>query len=271
VFVGNQLTAQQLTAAYAARDPIRYYEEISIPTRAKIALALKNLSPLFRQGVAPRSVLEVGCGDGAFLEALQEIHPEVCTYGHELPGPLSSLWTAKRLRVFTGALEEIRDTFGVVVLLDVAEHVPDPNRTFSACRALLDGNGHLYLHTPRLCLWDRLFLAARGVPGLGRFCKAWLRARVSIYHLQLWTDRALAVSLARAGLEVVYIRRQTELSWPLERYLRMYLTDRFPRAALLASPLAALAGFVFVRLGTLRNKAVCLARAAPCPEARHAS
>ncbi|MDA2914313.1 class I SAM-dependent methyltransferase [Acidobacteriia bacterium AH_259_A11_L15] len=265
------MSPEQLAAAYSAEDPLRYFDEIAVGTDRKVASALHDLDTLLRASGDSVSVLDVGCGDGRFLQTLQQRHPSVRALGQELPGPLASLWQAKGVRVYTGALENIVERFSVIVLLDVVEHVPDPNRSFVHCRSLLKERGHVYIHTPRLCFWDGLFLAATRIPGARWLSRAWLRTRISIFHLQLWTDTALTLSLQKAGLELVYLRPQTELSWPLERYLRVYLGERVHLPPLLLRPAAWLAHLLFVWPGTLRNKAICLARLPsgnPQPEPR---
>ena len=55
------------------------------------------------------------------------------------------------------------------------------------------------------------------------------------------------------------MRNELELSWPLRKYVETYLGKRmrFPSVLVwLATPIASV---IFVRLGTLRNKAICLA------------
>ena len=256
LFVGTPLTEQQLAESYSTLDASAYYAQVGDTTRDKAVRSVKDLGPLL-QGSNP-SVLDVGCGYGHFLEAFRDQYPSIRLAGRELPGGPAEACRKKGFEVYTTELYEIPEAFQTIVLLDVAEHVPDPNTTFEECRALLESEcGHLYLHSPRRCLWDELFLTIVKAPGLRRFARLWLRSRVSVFHLQLWTDEALKISFEKAGLRVVYLRKELELSWPVEHYVRIYLRN-------LPDPLVKLAvstiNFVFVRLKTLQNKAICLAR-----------
>ena len=258
LFVGNPITLDQLAYAYGTLDWKKYYQEIAIATGGKVACAVNDLYSLFSNPGDRDSVLDVGCGYGHFLEVFKGSRPFVRVAGHELQGEPASACEAKGFKVFTCNLEEISDKFDLIVLLDVAEHVPDPNRTFAACHSLLKMGGHIYIHTPRRCFWDSFFLVMAKIPGMRQMSKAWLRTRVSIFHLQLWTDRALELSLKMAGFQLVYLKPELELSWPLERYSRIYLGEKLSVPAPLVRMATSIADLLFVRLGTLKNKAICL-------------
>ncbi|MFC1476294.1 class I SAM-dependent methyltransferase [Candidatus Zixiibacteriota bacterium] len=257
LFVGNPITNEQLTFAYNSADTGRYYQEIALATDQKMAAALHDLGPLLSRSGGNSSLLDVGCGHGHFLEALAGSYPHVRAAGHELPGESAEVCRKKNLRVFTGALDEIPERFTIVSLLDVAEHVPWPTDFFTACYALLDTSGYIYLHTPRKCFWDGLFIALAGIPGFRRLAVTWLRTRVSIFHLHLWSDKALRLSLQKAGFEIEDYRQETELSWPVRQYVEVYLGKRLSRVSWLMSLAGGVADILFVKLGTLKNKAVC--------------
>lgn len=258
LFVGNPITEDQLAHAYGTLDWKRYYREIDSATRGKIMRALEDFAPLLPGFTNHSAVLDVGCGYGHFLEVFHQSYPFVRVLGHELQGEPVSACEAKGFKVFTCALEEIPEQFYLIVLLDVAEHVPQPNRTFAACRSLLKRGGYVYIHTPRRCFWDSFFLFLAKIPGMGRLSGVWLRTRVSIFHLQLWTDKALEMSLKMAGFQLLYLKSELELSWPLDRYARVYLGEKLNFPPLLVRIATRIANLLFVRLGTLKNKAICL-------------
>ena len=257
LFVGTSLDADHLTAAYDALDPDDYYAEIERTTEEKMRRARTDLEPLL--GEEPR-ILDVGCGDGSFLQAIASANPHVKSAGYEIPGKLVEKCRAKGLDIRTGPLNEIEDRWDICTLLDVAEHVPDPNKTFSECRALLTERGHVYIRTPRISGLDSFAVRILAVPGLRTIALTWLNTRLSIFHLQLWSDEALVRSLELAGLAPIYLRAEFELSWPLDRYIRVYLIDRFNLPRWLGRVALLLAEIVFVRVGLMRNKGICLAR-----------
>lgn len=258
LFVGNPISDEQLAYAYRTLDLDKYYQEIAITTDSKISRALYNLNSLLRNCTNNSSVLDVGCGYGHLLEALRKLYPSVRAFGQELPGHSASICQAKGFKVFMCALENIYEQFSIIVLLDVAEHVPWPVHTFVACYSLLKKDGYIYIHTPRRCFWDNLFLSLIKVPGFRKLSKAWLRTRLSIFHLNLWTDKALRLSLRKAGFELVYLKSEMEFSWPLDRYTKVYLEEKLHFPPLIVKMAMGLAKALFVWLGTLKNKAICL-------------
>lgn len=248
LFVGTPLGPEQLAAAYDAIDSDALYARAEATLLRKVDRALDALAPKLVPGAR---LLDVGCGHGLLLRRLAARFPTVRAAGHELPGRRAERCRAAGLTVHTGPLGAIPERFDAAALLDVAEHVPDPNRLFADLRRLLVDDGRLHLHTPRRCAWDSLALALVGVPGLGRAARRWLALRVSIFHLQLWTDRALCGALERAGFEA-RLEAVPELSFPVDLYLQGVGLPRPARAVL-----GGLAGRA---LGRLHNKAVVEAR-----------
>jgi len=86
-----------------------------------------------RAGRAPRSVIEIGCGDGALLSALAARGFAVSYDGFELSEPAALLARdrnipgAGRIESFDGSRVPAGDaTYDLAVLSHVLEHVPDP-------------------------------------------------------------------------------------------------------------------------------------------------
>ena len=210
--------------------------------------------------INPAYILDIGCGYGQFLEGLTKLNPSIRAVGQELPGQAASACQTKGFQVLTCALEDVSEQFSIISLLDVAEHIPQPNTTFTACNSLLKTDGYIYIHTPRRCFWDNLFLALIRMPGLWKLSKSWFRTRLSIFHLHLWTDKSLKLSLQKAGFDLIYLKSEMELSWPLDRYVKLYLGKNLYYSPALIMIATVLAKVIFVRLRTLRNKAICLGK-----------
>ena len=255
LFVSTQVSRSDLERAYDEL-PGEYYETIATESAAKAAGAADEIAALL--GAVDGAVLDVGCGHGHLLEALAERLPRRSVEGLELPGVAAAASAAKGFVVRT-SIEDVDGPYAMVVLLDVAEHLADPCRTLSACARLLGPGGRVYGHTPRRTVWDSLFLFLSRVPGLQRIAWLWLASRVSVFHLQLWTDRSLRIALENAGLTPVSVRPVLELSWSLDRYAEVYLRQKggFPRPVVAVA--RAVAALLFVRLGLLRNKAIFVA------------
>jgi len=97
-------------------------------------------------------ILEIGCGRGLLLSTLAGL-------GHECHGTERSEFAAKRaqrtpgIKIYTAPLDECpfqRDSFDLVILWHVLEHLDNPAQTFGRLRHLLRPGGILILEVPNL-------------------------------------------------------------------------------------------------------------------------
>jgi 2-polyprenyl-3-methyl-5-hydroxy-6-metoxy-1,4-benzoquinol methylase len=258
VFVSTPISEEETLRVYNDVND-SYHAERESTINLKALKALHALQPILsREG---RSLLDVGCGFGNFLEIVKTHSPSTHVFGHELPGKSSSVCRKKGLVVYDCRLENIRQKFDVITLLDVAEHLADPCAVFKACAGLLADGGFIYLHTPRMCAWDTIFFAMQRISILRKLSTAWLNSRLSIYHQQLWSDLALKLALEKSGFTVVHLRPMLEFSAPVEAHLKSLSRDL--RVQRISEPFARAVPFLaslIIQLKLVRNKAECLAR-----------
>ncbi len=133
---------------------------------------------------APRRVLDIGCGDGAFLRALQLASWHVA--GVEQEHRAVSL---EHLHVGT-TLDEValHAPFGAITLWHSLEHFEDPAALLRECRALLHPAGALFVAVP-----DARSFAAR------IFGRHWLHLDVS-RHRHHFSATSLVQTLRAADL-----------------------------------------------------------------------
>jgi SAM-dependent methyltransferase len=260
VFVGNDLTDLQLSEAYGTLDSQSYYSEIREENSAKIKSACLRLKDLTK-GSSKKRILDIGCGDGQLLQELRDEGHE-CLAGHEIPGADLSHLERAGIKLYRDMdwRSVPADAFDVVTMLDVAEHVRDPIALFDQCFRMLTPGGCLYFHTPVVTKFDRMMHQVAGTPVIGKLGRIWQRGRTSIFHLQNYTDRSLLMALSRAGFADIRIHKQNELSWPVRRYVRIYLCEKH-RLPLILAPM--LAPFVYPLLATNffnSNKGIVTAR-----------
>ena len=231
VFVANEFTDDELGAAYGSLDSTDYYAEIARENREKMRAAAANI---LKFAPSDARVIDIGTGDGEFLRVMDE-SGFTRVSGHEIPGA--------DLSGVKGIAENIYEdfdyssipgeSFDVVTMLDVVEHVRDPKFLLSQCHRILKPGGHVYFHTPVVTRTDRAMHRLAKLPPTRRVSQLWQRGRTSVFHLQNYTRVALSKLIKDTGFRLVDLEVRNELSWPVGRYVRVYLTDKagLPAAA----------------------------------------
>jgi len=109
------------------------------------------LQKLLKYKRPPGKVLELGSSHGAFLALLNWAGWEAT--GIELsPSIVQFARDAFRVPVLLGTVETQHfapESFDVIVLFDVLEHLPEPHTTISTCFRLLKPDGVLLIQTPQ--------------------------------------------------------------------------------------------------------------------------
>jgi 2-polyprenyl-3-methyl-5-hydroxy-6-metoxy-1,4-benzoquinol methylase len=146
---------------------------------------------------SPRSVLDVGCGEGVLTQQWATRLRDGRVVGIDLEDPtLQAEWAARtaanlEYRVMKAERLPFADgEFELAAAIEVLEHVPDPDHTVSEMARVARG-GHLLVSVPREPLWRALNLA-RGayVRELGN----------TPGHLNHWSRRGFVSLLSRHGV-----------------------------------------------------------------------
>jgi 2-polyprenyl-3-methyl-5-hydroxy-6-metoxy-1,4-benzoquinol methylase len=104
-----------------------------------------------KQGLTPRSILEVGCGSGSLLRELAAAWPRATCFGIDpaLPEADSS---DPRLRLARGFVDDIpadSEPFDLIIAINVIEHVPSPVSFLTTLYSHLAPGGHVFIVCPR--------------------------------------------------------------------------------------------------------------------------
>lgn len=134
-------------------------------------------------------ILDFGCGAGAFLMDLHEAG-FVDLAGCDFDPNVASI-ALPRLTFFSGIDDLQRETFDVITMNHVLEHVEDVSKTLSQLRMHLRPGGMIYIRTPNACS----VLAG----WFGRNWRGWETPR----HLNVLTPAALQRAVERAGGKLV--------------------------------------------------------------------
>lgn len=150
-------------------------------------------------------LLDVGCGSGKFLATMRDLNWQV--QGTEIDVAAADI--AKQvhdLPVFVGELRDAsfeNESFDVITLNHVIEHVYDPIELLKECSRLLRPDGKLILATPNTqSLGHAIF-------------RRWWRGLEPPRHLILFSTQALKICLEKAGLHVVAMQSSSRMALPL--------------------------------------------------------
>ncbi|GIG57626.1 hypothetical protein Lfu02_19980 [Longispora fulva] len=140
-------------------------------------------------------LLDIGCGDGNFLEFARRAGWTVV--GVDFDEKAVEAARSRGLDIRHGGVEVLdpAERFDGITLSHVIEHVHDPVALLAACRRMLNPGGWIWLETPNL---DAL--------GHQRYGADW-RGLEPPRHLVLFTPASLKQALAKAGFVDAEIQR----------------------------------------------------------------
>ena len=150
---------------------------------------LETLAPF--QKDSAKLLLEVGIGSGRLLQKAAASGWQVC--GVDLSPELAE--NARRLynvNVFNGTVEDFaqdnQNTYDVVVMKHVLEHIPDLKSALTAIKLLLKSDGILHIQVPNYQSWNAKL-------------SGWTSYQP--YHLYYFTRQSLTHVLKDAGFEII--------------------------------------------------------------------
>ncbi len=114
-----------------------YYEEVKWEFDESVKLILKH---------KPHSLLEIGCGNGNFLNKIVKAIDRV--EGIEINEDAIEKCKKINLNVSSTPLEKIDKKFDMIVLFEVMEHLGNPYEVLQKAKALLNDNGILVIAVP---------------------------------------------------------------------------------------------------------------------------
>lgn len=161
------------------------------------------------QESAPRSIHEIGCGEGywvlswaeqGFLARGSDFSSHVIDIARE-----NSVQRGISAQIFrVGSIYDLnadRDSADLIVCCEVLEHLEDPQEALRALKAVV--SGHLIISVPREPIWRSLNLArGRYISALGN----------TPGHIQHWSTKHF-IELVSPHFDIVAIR--TPLPWTM--------------------------------------------------------
>lgn len=148
VYVNPRPTVEILKQLYLSYLPEKIEDPLLWDAYMKEVFA-KAANMLARRFPKAGSVLDIGCGYGFFLLQMKKRGWQ--THGMDVSETAVSYASGQGLDVTLGTLEDVKhkdNSFDVVTLFYVLEHLPDPLKALKEIRRILKPNGLLLLRLP---------------------------------------------------------------------------------------------------------------------------
>jgi 2-polyprenyl-3-methyl-5-hydroxy-6-metoxy-1,4-benzoquinol methylase len=241
VYVWNPPTPDAIERLYSFASGYHtvFRSDNSAESRAHAARAVEFLRIVGRYS-RPGRILDVGCSAGFFLERARA--EGWTTFGVEISSDTAELARGRGLDVFTGTLERTGfrpESFDVVTMWDVLEHLEDPVATIAVTAEVLKEEGLLALSTPNIGgIFPRLSYRA------ARWTGRWPHPEPP-HHLFQFSKATISRLLKQGGLTPIKILdRRAPLSYTFgDRSLLLREPKRLAYAAVFA-PVAFVAPLV---------------------------
>ncbi len=184
-------------------EPMSYFENAELDRPKWVAL-LQSLSDRSR---VPASVLDIGCGTGAFLEWISGACPGIRCVGIEIDASRGSEARARNpdAAIQMGDAGEILpgspDRYDLITLWDVFEHVRAPVHLLGELAAHLTPGGSIHIVT----IHEQSLVPAIGRALYrisGRRLSYPMRRTHEAHHLVFFTRRGLELAAREAGLRI---------------------------------------------------------------------
>jgi len=159
-----------------------------------------------------RSVLEVGCGTGVFLDMVRECFPEKKLIGLEYNQTASTIARNKGFDVRAQSIEELAsaaEQFDAVCAFQVLEHVPNPDSFLKAIFGCLRERGVCILTVPNPDCFTKFAVNDFG--------------NMPPHHLTRWSRNVMRWVANHHGLEIASLAEEPVATYHREWYRRTHL------------------------------------------------
>jgi len=184
--------------------------------REKLALGLVE-----KYSKKNNSILDVGCGNGKFIEAMSRVAPGSKISGLDFSDAEIKEAQKNGLDVskanFENGIPVPKNKLDLVYAGEILEHLQDPDFFLEEINRILKNSGHLILTTPNLCAWFNRILLPLGIQPLflepstrSKFVGAGVLKRFKkdsqpVGHVRIFTIAALRDLLRMNGFKLMCI------------------------------------------------------------------
>lgn len=192
IFTRDQAAQEVLTDLYD-----HYYDAASFEMNPVAAQSLERVVLSFERFRSTARILDIGFGEGGLLQVAERLGWQC--YGTEI-SPRSLAYGSQRGWIVAREAEQDerfpRQSFDVVTMIEMLEHVPNPQDFLQSATRWLRPGGMLYLTTPNAKSLNQRLLGLE-----------WSVVSPP-EHLAIWTAKGIRYALAKAGLQPLRIRTE---------------------------------------------------------------
>lgn len=183
------------------------------------------------------AVLEIGCGAGATLALAKSRGKASRTVGLEIDPEVAAVARTNADQVIVGNVESIElpfapETFDVVIMSEVLEHLIDPWRVLKRLHPLVKNGGLLYASSPNVAHTSTLRMLLRNRWDLTE------RGRMDWTHMRWFTPATYREMAEGAGFEVIWVRSIAPMTakqklvdaLTLKRFSHLFVSQIFLKA-----------------------------------------
>ena len=168
--------------------------------RIKDFIQIHRIQQLLNKLPPGAKFIDIGCGDGQFLEVIKKKFPELEVHGLDWKFGLDvrQRLEAQNIVLHESLVENAKlptSYFDLVTMNQLIEHVWEPRKCLSVVRQILSSHGQLVLTTPNIQGYDRQFFST-GLWGGYYFPR----------HLNFFNRSLLERLLDECGLETIQSR-----------------------------------------------------------------
>jgi 2-polyprenyl-3-methyl-5-hydroxy-6-metoxy-1,4-benzoquinol methylase len=153
-------------------------------------------------------IVDIGCGEGIMLEKLTRCFPHKNIVGLDSMAENVQICSKRGLQIRLGDvyfLDFPQDSVDLVILMEVIEHLDDPNKAIQEIYKILKPGGKLIIVFPN----DTTFIVARILT---------LKLKEAVYnpgHLKQWNPREVRSLLNSYNLDVIKSLSIPFFWWPI--------------------------------------------------------
>jgi 2-polyprenyl-3-methyl-5-hydroxy-6-metoxy-1,4-benzoquinol methylase len=196
IYENPRYDAEVIIQGYTASQEAEHDSQYPMRVRSFYKTLQKHIRRIPLKGAR---VLDIGTAGGAFLDAAKQFGYNA--YGMEPSADLVKRGRARGLQIEQGTIEKHNfppDSFDMVCLWDVIEHLPDPKSALIEIRKLLKPNGIFLVNFPDIGTLQARLAGKR----------FWWLLSVHLHH---FTRKSMTDILKRTGFEAFHFQRYWQI------------------------------------------------------------